>query len=202
MIEILAVITIIGILATIVFSNFDDARKSARDSIRTAELQQLQVALELYKAQYGFYPAEGCNGIVEGDTPSTSDWNGSGVLIVEWTGPGETISSWGDEADNCDEYIAGMVPEFIAELPIDPKDEFEIDKGFYYRTDAGGSAYKLLILDTVEVDMVTSYSHPFARCPGINPDTSANPLMCQIEDGTPPRQERVYGIYSTGAKYW
>ena len=51
LIELLVVIAIIAILAAVLLSSFDEARKSARDDARKAELKELQLALELYKAQ-------------------------------------------------------------------------------------------------------------------------------------------------------
>ena len=50
-IELLVVIAIIGILMAILLATFNDARMSARDDARQAQLKELQLALELYKAQ-------------------------------------------------------------------------------------------------------------------------------------------------------
>lgn len=56
-IEVLVVAAIIGILAAIIFANFDTARKQSRDKVRKSDLKQLQLSMELYKSQNGSYPA-------------------------------------------------------------------------------------------------------------------------------------------------
>ncbi len=56
MVELLVVISIIGLLATIIFANFSQGKMQARDKVRKAELKEIQLALELYKAQERNYP--------------------------------------------------------------------------------------------------------------------------------------------------
>lgn len=57
LVELLVVISIIGILSAVVYANFGDARKVSRDEIRKTDLKNLQLAVELYRAQTGAYPA-------------------------------------------------------------------------------------------------------------------------------------------------
>ena len=191
-------ISIITILTAIVSLNFSDVRAGVRDESRKAELEQLQVAIELYKAQYGYYPAEGCNGVNSGDTPSTADWNGRGSVESDpvdetWTSPGPVDSAWGSDSDQCDEYISGLTPDFIAELPTDPNQEMEVDKGYMYKTNSTGGAYKVLVYETVESEdnYVTSYDDPLFRC------SISGTQQCEL-----PRQETTYGVYSSGAEGW
>ena len=56
LIELLIVITIIGILASLLMSNFIGVRQRARDSQRKSDLRQIQSALELWRADQGTYP--------------------------------------------------------------------------------------------------------------------------------------------------
>lgn len=56
LIELLIVIVIIGILTTLLATNFIGARQRARDAKRKSELLQIQSALELYRADAGNYP--------------------------------------------------------------------------------------------------------------------------------------------------
>jgi prepilin-type N-terminal cleavage/methylation domain-containing protein len=56
MIEVVVAIAIIGILATIVYASLGESRKKARDVQRVSDLQQVQLALRLYKDVHGFYP--------------------------------------------------------------------------------------------------------------------------------------------------
>jgi len=56
LIEMLIVITIIALLASLILVGMGGARAKARDSRRIADLHNLQNALELYYAKYYFYP--------------------------------------------------------------------------------------------------------------------------------------------------
>lgn len=69
LIEILVVVAIIGILASIVLVGLGGFRERARDSRRIADLRQVQNVLELYANKCGRYPTQGavspdgCSGI-------------------------------------------------------------------------------------------------------------------------------------------
>ncbi len=144
LIELMVVVAIIALLAAALFVNFNDARMLSRDKARMTSLKELQLSLELYKAQYGNYPAAGC-------TVGTSNFAGPGTA---------TASGF----SSCTLYIAGLVPDFISVLPVDQKFENDANRGFYYRSN--GTSYKLMIYNTVETSFVTAYGDEFARCPG------------------------------------
>ncbi len=57
LIELLVVISIIGILMAISFVGFTQSRKSARDTKRKADLEQIRSALEIYRNDQKTYPA-------------------------------------------------------------------------------------------------------------------------------------------------
>ena len=57
LIELLVVIAIISILAAILTSNFGDARELARNRAAQATFKEVQLAIELYRAQERRYPA-------------------------------------------------------------------------------------------------------------------------------------------------
>ncbi|HPT08499.1 MAG TPA: type II secretion system protein [bacterium] len=57
LIELLVVIAIIGILSTLAVVSLQNARKSARDAKRIADVKQMQTALELYFNDWQKYPA-------------------------------------------------------------------------------------------------------------------------------------------------
>ncbi|MCB9814321.1 prepilin-type N-terminal cleavage/methylation domain-containing protein [Candidatus Nomurabacteria bacterium] len=61
LIELLVVISIIGFLASVVLSSLDDARASARDTVRMSDMKAIRQALELYRNKNNHYPgnAEG-----------------------------------------------------------------------------------------------------------------------------------------------
>lgn len=56
LIELMVVITIIGILASIVLVSLDSARVKARDVRRLADLRQVALGLEFYIDEYRHYP--------------------------------------------------------------------------------------------------------------------------------------------------
>jgi type II secretion system protein G len=56
LIELMVVISIIGLLASIVLSSLNDVRSKARDTARIQLLRQIETALYSYYSQNGFYP--------------------------------------------------------------------------------------------------------------------------------------------------
>jgi prepilin-type N-terminal cleavage/methylation domain-containing protein len=143
LVELMVTISIIGILAGIVYANFADSKAVSRDQIRKTTLKDLQLAINLYKAQNGYYPASGCTA--------------SGT--ANWAGPGP--SSVNSVIPNCDNYIQNLVPDFIAALPVDPSDQVN-NKGYIYRSN--GSSYKLLSWNAVEKLTISDVTDDFARC--------------------------------------
>lgn len=59
LIELLVVVAIIGTLASIVMVSVESARSKARDTARKAALNQIQVALELYRNDHGTFQVVG-----------------------------------------------------------------------------------------------------------------------------------------------
>lgn len=185
LIEVVVVTSIIAILAGAALMSFNDARTQARDDIRMSQLEQLRLALELYKSEYGQYPAAGC-------TAGTS-----------WVGPGtfdpDPDFSWGA---SCDEYIVGLVPDFLPRLPLDPLRSLEDSShviGIMYRTNPERTMYKVIFRNTVEVQKVQSYNDPFARCP--RQFVSGQPA-CQPADIKQGIGVEQYAVYSPGAEAW
>jgi prepilin-type N-terminal cleavage/methylation domain-containing protein len=58
LIEILVVVSIIGILVAILVANFSDARENSKVKALRTTLGEVQLALEVYKAQNGRYPTD------------------------------------------------------------------------------------------------------------------------------------------------
>ncbi|GIW63089.1 MAG: hypothetical protein KatS3mg090_0915 [Patescibacteria group bacterium] len=56
LIEILATIVIIGILATIAYVNYNNSILRSRDERRKLDLETIRTALEMYKANNDYYP--------------------------------------------------------------------------------------------------------------------------------------------------
>jgi len=57
LVELLVVVSIIGVLTTLVAANLNSARERARDAQRKSDLRSIQTALRLYYNDNGEYPA-------------------------------------------------------------------------------------------------------------------------------------------------
>lgn len=57
LIEVLVVVAIIGILSSVLYVSFGDARDNSRTKALQSEVKQVQLAIELYNAQNEEYPA-------------------------------------------------------------------------------------------------------------------------------------------------
>ncbi len=57
LVELIAVIGILALLASVVLFNLQEAKKNARDAQRLSDLQQIQLALRVYKDTHGNYPS-------------------------------------------------------------------------------------------------------------------------------------------------
>jgi len=110
LIELLVVIAIIGLLATVVLVSLNTAREKARDAKRKSDINQLQLALQLYYDDNNVYPGESwCDSSVGscGHSCPCSDNN--------WTS-GSTF------------YTALVGGGYIANLPVDPTN----NSNYYY----------------------------------------------------------------------
>lgn len=83
LVELLVVVAIIGVLATIGLTSFTSAQQRARDARRRGDIQAISKALEeYYLNSSGTYPAAGCAGLTTyfttGSVPTESraGWNG------------------------------------------------------------------------------------------------------------------------------
>lgn len=97
LIEMLVVISIIGILATLVAANLNSARSRARDAERKSDLKNIETALRIYYNDNGAYPTGGSS-------------NG---YLINACDPGTTPCSWGSKWN-----IGTTV--YMETLPIDP----------------------------------------------------------------------------------
>ena len=117
LIELLVVITIIGILAAVGTGSFTTAQKRSRDAKRKSHLNALKNALEAYHNDFGQYPADDMDGKISGCGTD-----------------GIALCSWGDEFSNTTKGTIYMV-----ELPQDPAS----GQNYYYDTPNLNKAYQL-----------------------------------------------------------
>ena len=160
LIELLVVIAIIGTLATMGIVSFGKAREKARDTKRISDMKLVQKAIVSYHEEYGQYPQ-----------PSQG-W-------LNWSGH---CTPFGD----ADEYILGLVPDYIRELPADPKFD---GSGRCYLYMSDGNDYMLMAHETME-----------SICGG-DPSDTCNPQYIQDLDRIWYSQPSI-AIYTYGARYW
>ncbi len=94
LVELLVVISIIGLLSTIAIVSLNGARTKARDTKRLADIGQFQKALEVYYADNGQYPPSG------GATTPNNVWSTSND--ASWT------------------TLLGYLRPYMSVLPKDP----------------------------------------------------------------------------------
>lgn len=101
LIELLIVIVIIGVLATLLMTNFVGVRQRGRDAQRKSDLRQIQAALELYRADQGSYPLTAnfpaCNASFVKDTNTymqkvPCDPTGIAPFVYKYSSDGTTYS--------------------------------------------------------------------------------------------------------------
>jgi type II secretion system protein G len=100
LIEMLVVISVIGILATLVAANLNSARSRARDASRKSDMKNIQTALRLYYNDYGGYPGASGGGNILGC--------GSGT-------PPVSLCPWGSEWS-----VGDGTTVYMSSLPRDP----------------------------------------------------------------------------------
>lgn len=79
LVELLVVISILGVLATLVAGNYRSAKFRGNDAKRKSDLKQIAIALEAFMNDYGVYPGVSSGKIlgcpyVPGGTSTQCDW--------------------------------------------------------------------------------------------------------------------------------
>ena len=119
LVEMLIVISIIGLLAGVVITSVSDARQNSRDKARVTGLAQIQLGLKLYQTQNGYYPRE------------SDGFSGGGTV--------------GRICESCVGPINDAIRQYVGSLPIDPLDTDD----FYYYYDGsqscGGNVNQVVI---------------------------------------------------------
>jgi prepilin-type N-terminal cleavage/methylation domain-containing protein len=152
LVELLVVISIIGLLASIVLVSVNSARSKARDSRRISDIRQLMIALELYYDSNGHYPISGTCGAVN---PG-----------VNWCNSVQTLSGSHWIRDNA---VTNVLDPFITNEPLDPRQGTTanwqpLNGGtyFYYSLGYGGSGQWYMIVFGLE-----RYPHSFESQDGV-----------------------------------
>ena len=174
MIELLVAISIIGILISVLVVSFDGARNSSRDKAMQAELKELQLAIELYRAQNGAFPVPETAGTC-GDPFSAEPYGTDSTCPID--------------------YIQGLVPEFVPSLPS-VADSANSNCEIEYRTAADQSWYKLTAIACIAGDERLTHNSELARCPSTCPINNSGD-RCHAPDEV---FQTSFAVYSAGGQ--
>ena len=117
LIEVLIVVAIIGILASVVLVGLGPTQRAGRDARRISDLRQTQNALELYFNKCGYYP-----GTVQANPPPCGAYAAN--------------NTWGDAVSGMTQALIGSAIG-VSQIPNDPTS----GKTYYYGANAVGSSY-------------------------------------------------------------
>lgn len=185
LIEVLVVIAIISVLASVVITSVAQARIKARDIKRVMDLKEVQKALELYRSEKGYYPLD--------ITPLPSP---------PWDEDRQGSSCWECNTNSYyDQYrLTDSVGLYLNPRPCDPSKpdcgrfntncsnpNGACDRGYWYKVDPTGQDYKMSLLGTIE-----------------NPINVSQNMISQfhanVESGYPGKTLAVWS--SEKSKYW
>lgn len=160
LVELLVVISIIGLLSAIVLVSLNDSRASARDAKRIGDMRQLLTALEFYYNDFNAYP---------GSTASYGESNG---------GCGGWDSSNHDGDGDGNSFIDPLKDQgIVAAVPMDPQDDLSGGCGGYdyyrytagsYGCDAAQGAYMVIGIRDLETSSGPHPDSPGWSCPSRN----------------------------------
>ena len=120
LVELLIVVAIIGVLATLLMVNFIAVRQRARDAERKSDIRQIQSALELFRSDEGLYP--------NASPPTTTLYNGASCP------DSSALAVLDPTTQNKNTYMA--------KIPCDPNGIGYYNAGEYFYS-GGGSTYTL-----------------------------------------------------------
>lgn len=69
LVEILLVVTIVGLLAGLVLNNFQRSREQSQAAATKSNLEMIRTAIEMFKSQYGGSPAADLSNLYDGSLP-------------------------------------------------------------------------------------------------------------------------------------
>lgn len=146
-IELLVVISIIGLLASIVLISFPDAAKKARDGTRLQDIGQIFTAIRIYQANNGVFPPISSDTCCNGWDQGPCDGNNTfiGALITSGTVDTVPVDPAGGTGTGCYGY-----------------NYYRYDAGSY-GCDASRGAFFVLGIRNMETS-----SRPYSGSPGWN----------------------------------
>jgi prepilin-type N-terminal cleavage/methylation domain-containing protein len=161
-VELLIVIVIIGILATITIVAYNGMQQRARDAIRRSDLATLKTALHTYNVDKGDYAQVGCGAANLGIGFITTDYDGvgpllsvtdclkgGGYIVNTITDPNVVTGDCGGTSITCNRYMkytCGLNTYLFANLESVPHTSTDTDSTCMVNLDTGyGMNYILQI---------------------------------------------------------
>ena len=145
-VELIVVIAIIAILATIIITSVNQFQAKARDAKRIADMSQVMKALEIYRSENSQYP--------DTDNDDCGGW---------------------DVGNRDYLFLNGRLPNIMPTPPRDPTATGNCSGYFYYRypagyanCDASKGAFYVLAISNLETVNGASPTSPGWRCPDRN----------------------------------
>jgi prepilin-type N-terminal cleavage/methylation domain-containing protein len=151
MVELLLVVAIIGLLASLLLGYMEDARGAARDASRKSHLRQMQTALERYRNDFGQYPG------------AANDWH-----------------FCGDEANYIPDISPNYFPELPRDqLGCQPSSSGSFD-GYWYVRNTDGRQFKLIYYNPYDSPPAGETFYDTAR-PGFSMAICSSQFACDNE---------------------
>lgn len=127
--ELLIVVAIISLLASVSYVQFNQGRAQARDERRISDVEQIALAVRLYYEKFGEFPCEG------GGSACNFVGNANGEI-----GNGGTID--------------GLIAPFLEKVPADPLGPG--DPTYYYYYDGDASCGNQVVIHAIEMEVPAS----------------------------------------------
>lgn len=130
LVEILIVMGIVGLIASVIMTSVALARAKGRDAKRKSDLTQMHKALEIYYNTNNSYP----HTCVPGPTCA--------IASARWYGLAANGTAGFKDLSGATGYIPNLAPTFISNLPVDPSGNTTNWSGYIYKSD--GVTYKIV----------------------------------------------------------
>lgn len=154
LVELLIVLAIIGVLAGVIFVNYESAREQSRDERRIADLAQIEVALRLYVEQYG--PDIDCDAGLKIDGSTTV----------------EILNSSASQTCADGQQIIDFIAQVMKVVPHDPRGPGSDDYYYYFDNnhdcDSGVNVPDTPLLFAVNLESLSSNASQV--CAGVSGD--------------------------------
>lgn len=171
LIEILIVVAIIAILASVVLVGLGPTQQAGRDARRLSDIREVQNGLELYYNKCGYYP-----GVPEASSPC------SGYQAANYWGVGSPAPSGVTAPSGMTAALVGSNIG-ISTVPDDP----QAGKTYYYGANGAGSGYIVAatlengantVFNSYTPPSLTGYTVGGATTAGSNISSCSSPNYC------------------------